>query len=113
MSDPTPRQLLTHKARAFIGAIQKLPARQKGESVTSQFAEDYNQLRSLTEKEFPTLADYLPPQLAIHEDVYPGVKSCDAKYVEVETYAGQILSMLVSVRAPPPAAEVNDDVWEP
>ena len=91
------------KARAFVDALCKLPSEYRVAPAGAQFGRDYNQLRELALAAAPGVDPRLWPAAAAMLPG-PGGESCAAAYVEIETYARQIMEQLGLFLAPRPGA---------
>jgi hypothetical protein len=82
------------KARAFVEALRRLPRRQHAVVPRGHFARDYNTLRKLALEALPDLDERL---LGKYVSVRPGPQGeelAEASFVEIETYAREILEQL-------------------
>lgn len=87
---PTPAQVCA-KARAFVDALGKLPRSLYAAAPSGHYGHDYNTLRALALEALPGIDERL---LGRHVTVRPGPggrEVCDASFVEIETYAREIL----------------------
>ncbi len=92
----TPAQVYG-KAKAFVDALGKLPESQSAAAPSGHFGRDYNTLRKLAMEALPGADDRLfGKYVSVHAAA--GREVCDASFVEIETYARQILGQLT---APP------------
>lgn len=86
----TPSQVLA-KARAYVDALSKLPRSQVAALPHGHFARDYNTLRKLAVEALPDLDErLLGKYVGVFQD-RSGQEYSAAGYVEIETYARQIL----------------------
>src|SRR5262249_25069270 len=79
------------KAKAFVDALRGLPRHGRGLAPRGHYARDYNNLRKLALEVLPHLDERL---LGKYLTVFHGPKGeglADASYVEIETYARQIM----------------------
>jgi hypothetical protein len=90
------------KAKAFVDALCKLPRSQYAAVPRGHFGRDYNTLRKLALEALPGLDDRLLGKYVTVHALDGTGEACDATYVEIETYARQILEQL-NVAAKQPA----------
>jgi hypothetical protein len=79
------------KAKAFVDTLSKLKGKEREQTPTGHYGEDYNNLRALAmdvEKELD--ARSWPPAVQIRKTAQ-GQSLCEGTYAEIETYARQIL----------------------
>lgn len=95
------------KAKAFVDALCKLPRSQYGATPNGQLAREYNRLRELALDVVPGLDRRLLPEEVQLRRTAAGELSA-ASYVEIETYARQVMEQLTLVlgRPGPPADPV-------
>ncbi len=86
----TPEEIIC-KAKAFVDTLSKLPRSQYSTVPNGQFGQDYNLLRSLTLEALPHLDPRLiGKEIEIRRSA-EGAEVCTASYVEIETFARQIM----------------------
>jgi hypothetical protein len=82
------------KAQAFVSALSKMSAKEREQQPTIQFASDFNALLELAKEAAPEVDARLwpmPVEMFQREMMQPGVR---ARYVEIETYARQVLDLV-------------------
>lgn len=83
------------KAQAFVDALSKMSAKERDQQPLPQFAADFNTLLELAKESAPEVdARLWPKPLELFERaqmMQPGVR---ARYVEIETYARQVLDLV-------------------
>jgi hypothetical protein len=87
------------KSKAFVDALRRLPRPQLAVAPRGHYARDYNNLRKLA---LEVLLDLDERLLGKYLAVYQGPKGeelADASYVEIETYAREIMEQL-TLRVP-------------
>jgi hypothetical protein len=86
----TPAQLHA-KAKAFVDTLCKLPPDQYAATPSGQYGRDYNTLRKLALEALPGIDEQLLGHYVSVRPVPGDWEVCDARFVEIETYARQIL----------------------
>ncbi|NOK34280.1 hypothetical protein HMI49_13845 [Corallococcus exercitus] len=80
------------KAKAFVDALAGMTARQREQEPSPHYVESYNQLLALAKEAAPNIDPRLWPSRV---DYHPAAgASAQVKYVELHTYAGEILNLL-------------------
>lgn len=93
------------KAKAFVDALCKLPRSQYGAPPSGQFGRDFNRLRELALAAAPGIdARLLADEVAVRQTA--SGETCIASYVEIETYARQIMEQLALLTAHRPGTAV-------
>jgi hypothetical protein len=90
------------KARAFVEGLARLPPRGRTAAPHGHFARDYNTLRKLALDVAPELDErLLGKYIAVYET--PSGEFSQARYVEIEVYARQIVEQLGLLLISPPS----------
>ena len=82
------------KAKAFVDALGKLPRSQSAQVPHGHFARDYNNLRKLAIEACPSVDERLLGKYVRVRSTAGGEELSQASYVEIETFARQILEQL-------------------
>jgi len=82
------------KAKAIVASIQQYNGKDKEQTPTVSFVQDYNLLRNKVLEIWPNeLKDILPPEVKIINTQFGDVP--DVRYIEIMAYAQQIVNLLV------------------
>lgn len=98
------------KAQAFVDALCKLPRSQFAAIPGGDYGRDYNTLRTLALEALPGIDQRLLGQRVDLRVGETGRELCEANFVEIETYAREILGQLAAAMSgpstppPPPCA---------
>lgn len=79
------------KAQAFVDALGRLPPRRYAATPSGHYGRDLNTLRELAREAFPGVDERLFGRAVRVCRGQDGSEFCDAGFVEIETYARQIL----------------------
>ena len=85
---------LIKKAESILDTLDGIPSKNKLETPSQNYAENYNSLRSLAEtivKE--SEKNLLPPKITIEDDAMMGT-IVNTKYLELESYVREIRALL-------------------
>lgn len=75
-------------ADAIFVAIRDLPPSKKSETITAEFAEHYNALRTFALEAMPEFKEqHFPPQIRIATSAQIGRRFTESYYVDVAAYA--------------------------
>ncbi len=88
-----PRQL-RKLMRAFVDALRRLPADDLSLPTSADFARRFNELLVLAQAVAPDTDQRLWPKPVAIQDAGGGPTRALASYVELETYARQVLDLL-------------------
>ncbi len=89
----TPDQIYT-QIEGAVYALEKVPAKEREQKPSEQFATNYNNLLALAKESMPSADDRRwPPQIKIHEPAM-ALPTSTARYVEIHSYYKQILAIL-------------------
>jgi hypothetical protein len=91
------------KAQAFVDALCKLPRSQYAAVPSGDYGRDYNALRTLALEALPGIDQRLLGQRVGLRVGATGREVCEASFVEIETYAREILGQLTAAMAAPSA----------
>src|SRR5947209_2728972 len=78
------------KAKAYVEALRKLPPSQYAAAPSGHYGRDYNTLRRLALELLPELDERLLGKYVTVRPVDGDCQTCEAQFVEIETYARQI-----------------------
>ncbi len=87
------RKLLMAKARGFTISISKMLEKDRVQTPTGPFGEDYNRLRDAVAKACPPLESLLPPSVRIYQSQGGGIYAA-SRYSELDAYCEQIFQLL-------------------
>jgi hypothetical protein len=87
------------KAKAYVDALCQLPRSQFAAVPTGRYGRDFNTLRRLTLLALPELDERLLGKDVPIRKIRGGSDVCDASFIEIQTYARQILEQLADVIA--------------
>ncbi len=85
---------LMAKAKGFTISIEKMDEKQRANTPSAEFAEDYNRLLTLTSTLHPNLNDLLPHRVGTHLGASGNRKYSDQSFAEINTYCEQIYQLL-------------------
>src|SRR3989442_2818350 len=86
---------LIAKARGFTNSIAKMDEKQKGMTPTGEYGNDYNNLREIVLRQYPQLAELLPPSVSLYAGG-SGRHYTRQSYSEIDTFCEQIIQLLSS-----------------
>ncbi len=81
-------------AMAFIEALSKLSAREREKVPAAHYGENFNQIIKLAKEAAPNVDERLWPKPITFKQPVGGGIITEARYVELETYARQIVNLL-------------------
>ena len=94
MTETISKNALIAKARGFTISIQKMDEKQRANSPSAEYGEDYNKLRNLVQQQHSGLSDVLPPPVQFYKG---GVRVHTLqRYSEIDTFCEQIVQLLSS-----------------
>jgi hypothetical protein len=85
------------KAKAYVEALCKLPRSQYAAVPSGHYGRDYNTLRKFALEAIPEIDERLLGRYLSVRPLGGGREVCDAKFVEIETYARQIMEQLATI----------------
>lgn len=83
--------MVRKQAQAFVDAISKLTAKEREQNPSTEYADRFNQVLALAKEAEPDLDARLWPNPISHRQLMGGITVAGARYVEIETYARQIV----------------------
>lgn len=97
MSELIAKNILIGKARGFTNSIQRMDEKQKSQRPSGEYGSDYNTLRELVRKHYPSLAELLPPLVHIYRGSSGERTYTTQSYSEIDTFCQQIIELLSSI----------------
>jgi hypothetical protein len=86
------------KAKAYVDALCKLPRSEYAAAPNGHYARDYNALRKLALEVLPTVDERLMGKYVSVRTGVDGSEFCEARFVEIEPYAREIMEQLQLAR---------------
>lgn len=93
---PANKAQLVAKAEATLEALKSMTAKQREQTPTHKFAEDFNSFRKHVLEAFPDLEDVAPEEIEIFESVFDRLMPL-TRYVEIQAYYQQFVGLLKTV----------------
>jgi hypothetical protein len=90
---PLEQSQIRLKAKAFVDSLERLTAKQRDQMPSPQYVSEYNTLLQHAKEAAPQVDLTMWPPPIQMEDAGMGVTQVRARYVEIETYARQILAI--------------------
>jgi hypothetical protein len=100
------------KAKAFVDALCKLPRSQYAATPSGHYGRDYNTLRKLALEALPGIDQRLIGKYVSIRSGPGGPEVCEASFVEIETYARQLLEQVAAAPGQPTAQPARPDPSE-
>ncbi len=89
----TKKELMA-KARGFTLSIEKMDEKQRANTPSGKFADDYNKLLNLTSELYPALNPLLPPPVKTRQSSTSSTVWSEQTFAEINTFCEQIFQLL-------------------